>query len=77
MLQQRQLELRKFGQKTKQQEEIITNMESIKDGFKAMFGIDFDSFSLIELPSTDNIIKYNNPDKYMLPCSAWLTVQAT
>ena len=42
------------------------DMESIKDGFKTMFGIDFDSFSLIELPSTDNIIKYNNPDKYML-----------
>lgn len=42
------------------------DMDSIKDGFKKMFNLDFDEFCNIQLPLTDNIIKYNNPDKYML-----------
>lgn len=42
------------------------DMESVKKGFEEMFGVGFDEFSFIELPLTDNIVKCNNPDKYML-----------
>ena len=45
-----------------------TDMQRIKDGFRAMFGIDFDTFMLLDLPGTpnDSAQQIRNADKYAL-----------
>ncbi len=42
------------------------DMENIKSGFKAKFGIDFDDYMLLDLPDTPNKDSYVDSEKYFL-----------
>ncbi len=46
----------------------VTDLETIKNGFKEKYGIDFDDFMLVDLPETPNDKKdwVADPEKYML-----------
>ena len=44
----------------------IEDEDEIKENFKAMFGIDFDGFMLLDLPGINSDKEFTNPEKYML-----------